>query len=208
MNKIKFTLLQISSRNLFSLQSTILIIKMSIPITIAGPSTSRASASQTLFSQMDENLVYIAEDSEIPEDTDDIDPKDTNDIDPENTDDIDSEDADNIDSKDLQGASLDDALDTIEGKNVSKRIAEWPNVAYRDFLELIVEGNISNKMGDKIINFFNKHSNLEKSPLLSSTKKGKDYLNQINSPLGSLKKINDGEDKIRVFGELMKATGG
>jgi hypothetical protein len=42
-------------------------------------------------------------------------------------------------------------------------------------------------MGDKIINFFNKHSNLEKSPLLSSTKKGKDYLNQINSPLVDFK---------------------
>jgi len=49
-------------------------------------------------------------------------------------------------------------------------------------MELIVEGNISNKIGDKIIKFFNKHSNLEKSPLPSSTKNGKDYLNQINLP--------------------------
>ena len=49
-------------------------------------------------------------------------------------------------------------------------------------MELVVEGNISNKIGDKIIKFFNKHSNLEKSPLPSSTKNGKDYLNQINSP--------------------------
>jgi hypothetical protein len=78
-------------------------------------------------------------------------------------------------------------LDTIEGKNIPKRIAEWPNVAYRDFLELIVEGNILNKMGDKIINFFNKYSNLEKSPLPSLTKKSKDYLNQINLPLVDFK---------------------
>jgi hypothetical protein len=42
--------------------------------------------------------------------------EDTNDIDLENTNDIDPED--------LQGVSLDDALDTIEGKNVPKRIAE------------------------------------------------------------------------------------
>jgi hypothetical protein len=49
-------------------------------------------------------------------------------------------------------------------------------------MELVVEGNISNKIGDKIIKFFNKYSNLEKSPLPSSTKNGKDYLNQINSP--------------------------
>jgi hypothetical protein len=87
-----------------------------------------------------------------------------------------------FDLEDLQGASLDDALDTIEGKNKPEHIAEWPNDVYREFMELIVEGNISNKIGDKIIQFFNKHSNLEKSPLPKSTKNGKDYLNQINSP--------------------------
>src|SRR5580765_3958723 len=87
-----------------------------------------------------------------------------------------------FDPEDLQGASLDDALDTIEGKNRSERIADWPNKAYHEFMELIIEGNISNKIGDKIIKFFNKHSNLEKSPLPSSTKNGKDYLNQIKSP--------------------------
>ncbi|GBB97635.1 hypothetical protein RclHR1_03020013 [Rhizophagus clarus] len=86
------------------------------------------------------------------------------------------------DPEDLQGASLDDALDTIEGKNKPKHIAEWPSDAYREFMELIVEGNISNKVGDKIIKFFNRHSNLEKSPLPKSTKDGKDYLNQISSP--------------------------
>ena len=88
----------------------------------------------------------------------------------------------NFDLKDLQGASLNDALDAIEGKNISECVAKWPSDAYRDFMELIVEGNISNKIGDKIIKFFNKHSNLEKSPLPSSTKNGKNYLNQINSP--------------------------
>ncbi|GES87424.1 hypothetical protein GLOIN_2v1836976 [Rhizophagus clarus] len=84
--------------------------------------------------------------------------------------------------KDFQGASLNNALDTIEGKNKSKHIAEWPSDAYQEFMELIVEGNISNKVGDKIIKFFNRHSNLEKSPLPKSTKDGKDYLNQISSP--------------------------
>ena len=87
-----------------------------------------------------------------------------------------------IDPKDLQGASLDDALDTIEGKNIPENIAKWPNEVYRKFMELIVESNISNNIGDKMIKFFNKYSNLEKSLLLSSTKNGKDYLNQINSP--------------------------
>ena len=84
--------------------------------------------------------------------------------------------------EDLEGATIDDALDIIEGKNQLEYIAEWPNDAYRDFMELIIKGNISNKIGDKIIKFFNKYSNLEKSPLPKSTKNGKDYLNQINSP--------------------------
>ena len=87
-----------------------------------------------------------------------------------------------FDPEDLQGASLDDALETTRGKNKPECITKWPNDAYRDFMKLIVDGNISNKIGDKIIKFFNKHNNLKDSPLPKSTKSGKDYLNQINSP--------------------------
>ena len=87
-----------------------------------------------------------------------------------------------FDSEDLQGASFDDALNIIEGRNRSEYMAKWPNDTYREFMELIIEGNISNKIGDKIIKFFNRHSNLQNSPLPSSTKNGKDYLNQIKSP--------------------------
>ena len=92
-----------------------------------------------------------------------------------------------FDSEDLQGATLDDALETIEGKIEPERLAQWPNDAYRDFMELVIEDNISNKIGDKIIKFFNKHGNLEESPLPKSTKSGKDYLNQIKSPLINFK---------------------
>src|SRR5271169_4779361 len=88
----------------------------------------------------------------------------------------------NLDLEDIQGATLDDALDAIEGKYIPERVAKWPNDAYREFMELVVEGNIFNKIGDKIIKFFNKHSNLEESPLPKSTRNGKDYINQINSP--------------------------
>ncbi|EXX55425.1 hypothetical protein RirG_225480 [Rhizophagus irregularis DAOM 197198w] len=87
-----------------------------------------------------------------------------------------------LDPEDLQEASLDDALDAIEGKNLPEHVAKWPNDAYRDFMRLIVEGNISNKIGDQIIKFFNKYSNLEESSLPKSTKNGKDHLNQITSP--------------------------
>ena len=75
-----------------------------------------------------------------------------------------------------------------EGKNKPERVAEWPNDAYRDFMELIVENNVFNKTGDKFIKFFNKYSNLKESPLPKSTKNGKDYLNQINSLLVNFKK--------------------
>lgn len=102
-----------------------------------------------------------------------------------------------FDLDDLLGATLDDALDTIEGKNKPENIAEWPNDAYRDFMNLVTEGNISNKIGDKIIKFFNKYSALDKSPLPSSTKGGKDYLNQIDSPsLNFKEKVVDTYDKV------------
>ena len=76
-------------------------------------------------------------------------------------------------------------------------MAEWPNDAYREFMELVIEGNISNKIGDKIIKFFNKYSNLEKSPLPTSSKIGKDYLNQINSP-----SINFKEKTVATYSEV------
>ncbi|CAG8679312.1 24484_t:CDS:2, partial [Dentiscutata erythropus] len=86
------------------------------------------------------------------------------------------------DLKDIRGATIDDALDSIEGKNNPQILVGWPNDAYHNFMELVIEGNISNKIGDKIIKFFNKHSNLEESPLPRSTKSGKDYLSQIRLP--------------------------
>ncbi|GET59161.1 hypothetical protein GLOIN_2v1848756 [Rhizophagus irregularis DAOM 181602=DAOM 197198] len=36
-------------------------------------------------------------------------------------------------------ASLDDAIDVVDGKSTPERVVKWPNDAYRDFLELIVE---------------------------------------------------------------------
>src|SRR5256884_4828511 len=48
-------------------------------------------------------------------------------------------------------------------------------------MELIVENNVFNEIGDKFNKFFNKYSNLKESPLPKSIKNGKDYLNQINS---------------------------
>ena len=87
-----------------------------------------------------------------------------------------------IDPEDLQGATFEDAIKSTKEKNKLEKVINWPNNVYRDFMELIIDGNISNQIGDRIIKFFNTYSNLENSPLPKSTKSGKDYLNQIQSP--------------------------
>src|SRR5277367_3071079 len=73
-------------------------------------------------------------------------------------------------------------MKAIKEKNKLEKVINWPNNAYRNFIELIIDENISNKISDQIIKFFNTYSNLENSPLPKSTKSGKDYLNQIKSP--------------------------
>ncbi|CAG8628655.1 7953_t:CDS:2, partial [Racocetra fulgida] len=50
------------------------------------------------------------------------------------------------DPEDIQGASIDDALDSIEGKNKLQVLAAWPNDAYHDFMELIIEDAIEAKV--------------------------------------------------------------
>jgi hypothetical protein len=87
-----------------------------------------------------------------------------------------------IELEDLQGTTFEDAMKAIEEKNKPEKVVNWPNDAYRDFMQLVIDGNISNKIGDQIIKLFNTYSNLENSPLPKSTKSGKDYLNQIKSP--------------------------
>jgi hypothetical protein len=105
-----------------------------------------------------------------------------------------------FDLKDLQGATINDALDSNKGKNIPDNVENWPNEAYHEFMELVIEGNISNKIGDKIIKFFNNHSALNKSPLPSSTKIGKDYLSQIHSPALDFKeKVVETYDKVNFI---------
>ena len=48
---------------------------------------------------------------------------------------------------------MNNALNIIKEIHKPNHIAEWPNDAYRKFMKLIVESNISNKIKDKIIKF-------------------------------------------------------
>ncbi|CAG8767012.1 17348_t:CDS:2, partial [Racocetra fulgida] len=43
------------------------------------------------------------------------------------------------DPEDIQGATIDNTLDSIERKNKPQVLAAWPNNAYRDYMELIIE---------------------------------------------------------------------
>ena len=47
----------------------------------------------------------------------------------------------------------------------SEACSEFPNDAYKDLMLLIIKHKLNNKADNNIIRFFNKHSNLTKSPL-------------------------------------------
>ena len=68
---------------------------------------------------------------------------------------------------------------------------EFPNEAYRDLMLLVTDHKLSNKAGNAIIRFFNKHSSLSKSPLPKNIEKGREFMNKMNFP-------NLTFDKIRI----------
>ena len=50
---------------------------------------------------------------------------------------------------------------------------EFPNDAYKDLMMLVTKHKLNNKAGNAIIQFFNKHSALSKSPLPKILKKNR-----------------------------------
>ena len=81
-----------------------------------------------------------------------------------------------VDEDDYKGASLDDAYEDLQ----HPQVVEWPNDAYREFMEITTKFQLSNSAGDAVIRFFNKFSNLDASPLPSSTKVGRELLDNAN----------------------------
>ncbi|RIB24181.1 hypothetical protein C2G38_2169273 [Gigaspora rosea] len=82
------------------------------------------------------------------------------------------------DLEDYEGASYKDAFDDL----LYPLAVEWPNEAYREFMEIVNKYQLSNSAGDSIINFFNKYSSLDVSPLSSSTRIGKEFLDNTIIP--------------------------
>ncbi|RIB29275.1 hypothetical protein C2G38_2027855 [Gigaspora rosea] len=80
--------------------------------------------------------------------------------------------------EDYEGALFDEAFQNL----YHPRTVEWPNDAYREFMEIINKYWLSNSAGDAFITFFNKFSNLDISPLPPSTKAEKEFLDNTIIP--------------------------
>ncbi|RHZ50882.1 hypothetical protein Glove_490g20 [Diversispora epigaea] len=68
--------------------------------------------------------------------------------------------------------------DNIEESEVE--IKEFPNEAYADLMTLVTKHNLSNKAGNSIIKFFNRHSDLFQSPLPKNIETGRKFMDKMN----------------------------
>ena len=94
----------------------------------------------------------------------------------------------NISKDDLEddlknlGDDLEDDLENILEEIDSKEIANFPNEAYGNLMELVTKHKLNNASGNAIIKFFNKHAKLATSPLPKSIKQGREYMDKMNLP--------------------------
>ena len=91
-----------------------------------------------------------------------------------------------IDTEDYCGTTLDDA---IKDKNHPPN-TEWPNDIYREFMEIVMEYQLSNSCGDRIIKLINKSKNVEKNALPKNTKEGRKFLDIGEFPYMKFKKVS------------------
>ena len=65
---------------------------------------------------------------------------------------------------------------------------EFPNDSYADFMKLVIENNLSNKVANAIIKFFNSHSSISPSPLPANIETGRKLFDKINKSCFSYSK--------------------
>lgn len=82
-----------------------------------------------------------------------------------------------------------DNVDNIDNIKKSDNANEFPNEAYADLMILVTDYKLSNKAGNAIIKFFNKHSNVPQSPLPINIEKGRKFMNNMKFPNLTFKKI-------------------
>ena len=90
-----------------------------------------------------------------------------------------------VDAEDYCGTTLDDA---IKDKNHPPN-TEWPNDIYREFMEIVMEYQLSNSCGDRIIKLINKSKNVENNALPKNTKEGRKFLDVGEFPYMKFKKV-------------------
>ena len=92
-------------------------------------------------------------------------------------------------------------------ENESKTYTEFPNDAYKDLMLLVTKYKINNKAGNEIIRFFNKHSNLAKSPLPKNIEKGRAFMNNMKFSNLEFNKVlitcHNGKDYFLYYQDLI-----
>jgi hypothetical protein len=111
---------------------------------------------------------------------------DTSDLLPMEIETQESDDLALIDEDDYKGALLDDTYEDLQ----NPQTVEWPNNAYREFMEITTKYQLSNSAGDAMIWFFNKFSNLDNSPLPPSTKIGREFLDNASIHYATFKEVS------------------
>src|SRR5579871_224231 len=66
-----------------------------------------------------------------------------------------------------------------ESEDRSETYTEFPNDAYKDLMILVTKHKLNNKTGNDIIRFFNKNSNLTKSPLPKNIEKKRKFMDNM-----------------------------
>src|SRR5438094_2582046 len=82
-----------------------------------------------------------------------------------------------------------DNVDNVDNIEKSDNTNEFPNEAYADLMTLVTDYKLSNRAGNAIIKFFNKHSNVPQSPLPINIEKGRKFMNNMKFPNLTFKKI-------------------
>ena len=91
-----------------------------------------------------------------------------------------------IDAEDSRGITLDDAInDKMHPQNT-----EWPNDIYREFMEIVMEYQLSNSCGDRIIKLIDKsRRSPDENRLPKSTKEGHKFLDVNEFPYMKFKTV-------------------
>ena len=72
------------------------------------------------------------------------------------------------------------SLQSFEEEPEIKNVKEFPSEAYADLMTLVTKHNLNNQTGNAIINFFNKHSNLQISPLPKNILAGRKFMDDMD----------------------------